>query len=128
MSATAVQEKVKRIQRRRTKGYKLPERTLCVSRPSLWGNPYPLDEFGELSLPLFRNTALGIWDAALLDDKPETLRSRAYELHHAWLKQFKGRHPLDAFRSILWNYDFIACWCKVTDACHGDTWLELAYQ
>lgn len=31
---------VGRIQRRRTKGWRLPPNTVCVSRPSKWGNPY----------------------------------------------------------------------------------------
>jgi Domain of unknown function (DUF4326) len=29
-----------RIQRQRTKGWRLPPHTICVSRPSRWGNPY----------------------------------------------------------------------------------------
>jgi hypothetical protein len=30
----------KRIQRRRTKGWRLPPNTVIVSRPTKWGNPY----------------------------------------------------------------------------------------
>jgi len=29
-----------RIQRKRTKGWRMPENTVYVGRPSLWGNPY----------------------------------------------------------------------------------------
>lgn len=118
----------KRIQRKRTKGSKLPDKTLCVTRPSIWGNPYPVAEFGELALPLFRNTARGIWDPSLLDGKPESLRTRAYELHHAWQRQFQYHHPLDVLRSTLRKYDFIACWCKEGAPCHADILLELANQ
>lgn len=32
----------KRIQRRRTKGWRLPPNTVCVTRPGKWGNPYSL--------------------------------------------------------------------------------------
>jgi len=118
----------KRIQRKRTKGFQLPAKTLCVSRPSVWGNPYPLSDFGELALPLFRNTVLGIWDAGLMIGKSDELRSRAYKLHHNWQRQFRYRHPLDFLREELSNYDFIACWCKESDPCHGDILLELANQ
>jgi hypothetical protein len=124
MTATATATKPKRIQRKRTKGYKLPARTLCVSRPSIWGNPYSLAGFGELSLPLFRNTLLGIWDGSLLDSRPDLL-SRAYDLHKAWQRQFRHRHPLDVLRQTLPNYDFVACWCKESDDCHGDDLIEL---
>lgn len=117
--------KPKRIQRKRTKGFKLPVKTLCVSRPSIWRNPFPLTEFGELTLPLFRNTLLGIWNGALLDDKPPSLRSSAYDLHCEWQQQFSYRHPLDVLRSTLPNYDFIACWCKEDASCHADILLEL---
>lgn len=32
--------KPKRIQRKRTKGWKMPENTVYVGRGSKWGNPY----------------------------------------------------------------------------------------
>jgi len=123
MSTTIAQPK--RIQRKRMKGSKLPAKTLCVSRTGIWGNPYPLSEFGELSIPLFRNTLRGVWDPSLLDGKAQPFRNRAYDLHHAWLKRFLGRHPLDVLRDTLRHYDFIACWCKLTDECHGDSLIEL---
>jgi hypothetical protein len=28
------------IQRKRTKGFKLPPNTVCVNRGTIWGNPY----------------------------------------------------------------------------------------
>lgn len=117
----------KRIQRLRTKGFRLPERTLCASRPSVWGNTFPVAEFGELALPLFRNSLLGIWDPALLDGVPEDKRAKAYELHCAWVGQF-ARHPLDVLRDLLPQYDFIACWCRLDRECHVDTMIELANQ
>jgi len=33
-------DKPKRIQRKRTKGYKSPPNTIYVGRPSKWGNPF----------------------------------------------------------------------------------------
>lgn len=30
----------KRIQRKRSRGWKMPENTVYVGRPSKWGNPY----------------------------------------------------------------------------------------
>ena len=36
-----------RIQRRRTRGWKLPEGAVCVSRPSRWGNPIKVGVDGD---------------------------------------------------------------------------------
>src|SRR6266568_9671393 len=56
-----------RIQRKRTKGWRLPPNTICVSRPSRWGNPYhsgdraqDVFEFGRwlMALPAERYRAL----------------------------------------------------------------------
>src|SRR6185503_12151092 len=126
MRATTSQPK--RIQRKRTKGSNLPPKTLCVTRPSLFSNPYTLEEFGGLALPLFRNTLCGIWNPSLLDGKPDAYRWRAYDLHHAWLRRFKQGHPLDVLRTTLPQYDFIACWCPLDHPCHVDSILELANQ
>lgn len=30
----------RRVQRKRTKGWKLPRNTVCVSRPGIFGNPF----------------------------------------------------------------------------------------
>jgi hypothetical protein len=37
----------RRIQLSRKKGFKLPPNTVVVSRPSKWGNPFKVDEFGR---------------------------------------------------------------------------------
>lgn len=36
--------KPKRIQRKRTKGWRMPENTIYVGRPSVYGNPYETAE------------------------------------------------------------------------------------
>lgn len=61
---------LKRIQRKRTKGWKMPENCVYVGRPSRYGNPYRIGEreydplFNryllitiENCLPLFKNYA-----------------------------------------------------------------------
>ncbi len=37
---------MRRIQRQRTKGWRIPEGAIYVGRPSRWGNPWPID--GEM--------------------------------------------------------------------------------
>lgn len=41
MSDSQPQARPLRIQRRRTKGARLPPNTVCVTRPSIFGNPFP---------------------------------------------------------------------------------------
>ena len=39
----------KRIQRRRTRGWRMPPNTVYVGRPSIYGNPFRANEFTGLS-------------------------------------------------------------------------------
>jgi hypothetical protein len=41
---------MKRIQRKRTKGWKMPPNTIYVGRPTKWGNPYQ----GLSEIPMYR--------------------------------------------------------------------------
>ena len=114
----------KRIQRKRSKGWRMPKDVVYVGRPTVFGNPYA--EFPEVSLEMFRNSALGIWSF------PETLSNweleQLYPIHEEWTARIGGvarLHPLDVIRSLLWGKD-LACWCQLSDQCHADILLELA--
>ncbi len=39
---------MKRIQRQRTKGWRMPADAVYVGRPSLWGNPWPIADVGKV--------------------------------------------------------------------------------
>jgi hypothetical protein len=90
--------KAKRIQRKRTKGWKMPDGAVYVGRPSIWGNPFPLDAgwTREESLIKYRMYLPG-----LLKGQPGIS-----------LSQLRGKD--------------LACWCKLSDPCHADILLELA--
>jgi len=46
----------KRIQRKRTKGWKMPPNCVYVGRPTKWGNPFAVDEYGrEEAVALFKH-------------------------------------------------------------------------
>lgn len=49
----------KRIQRRRTKGWRMPEGAVYVGRPTKWGNPYGLDVYS-------REEAIGLYEREML--------------------------------------------------------------
>jgi hypothetical protein len=93
-----------RLQLSRKKGFDLQKTSQAanglpasvVARPSKWGNPYPLVEYGrEKSLSLYCAYLCEALDAKRLD-----------------LSELRNRN--------------LACWCKPTDACHADILLELA--
>jgi len=94
-----------RIQRRRTKGWKMPEGTVYVGRPSLFGNPFTVEDWGrEGSIEVFR---------------------LYLQKHHA------GRAMATFVKTHLQGKD-LACWCPLVDKngkivpCHADVLLEIA--
>lgn len=99
---------------------------IIIARPSRWGNPYPVDEYGrDLALALFRNTASGMWNPSTLgQDKSDEVFDVTYERHTAWSKRLGG-HPLELAPIELAGHD-LACWCGVGIRCHGDFLLTIA--
>ena len=126
-AATVVAEAApRRIQRQRTKGWRMPEGAVYVGRPSRWGNPFASIASIDLttSLRLYRETAYGGWSPSILRGFPDDLVDRAYEASSAWRKRI-GRYPAEQARYELRGRD-LACWCPLDQPCHADVLLELA--
>jgi hypothetical protein len=85
-----------RIQRKRSKGWRMPEGAVYVGRPSKWGNPWRagwgITETAEEAVTAFRAAI----DAGGFDD----------------LSELRGKD--------------LACWCRLDQPCHADVLLELA--
>ena len=86
-----------RHQRSRKKGSRLPEGVVVVTRPTKWGNPYPLSLGREEAIRLYRNDLL----AGRLTVNVEDVR-----------RELMGRD--------------LACYCPLDVACHADVLLEIA--
>lgn len=115
-----------RIQLRRTKGWRLPDNTVSVARPTRWGNPFSLDmyridyiDYDDASLRRmavsdFRGMLDGKWNGPD-PDEPRTYPS------------------IDEIRAELAGKN-LACWCPLVDAdgnrvpCHADVLLELCQE
>ena len=83
----------KRIQRCRSKGWKMPQNAIYVGRPTIWGNPWTLGEcYGDRTLTTHRY-------GRMLDEMP-----------HEQL--------LDLIRPLV-RHD-LACWCRLDQPCHAD--------
>lgn len=105
-----------RIQRKRTRGSRLPEGAVYVGRPSKYGNPFKVG-------------------ATIGCDSNET----AVEMYRAWLERGDtAPYPrpgetrfLEALRETVLEeapLDLrgkdLACWCCTSEPCHADVLLE----
>ena len=116
-----------RIQQRRTKGWRKPENTVSVARPSRWGNPFPVSEYGiDLSLALFREALRGGWNPRLLDqaESDEYWRT-TYERARVFRVRVGNWHPTEQARLELRGKNLM-CFCPLDQPCHADVLLELA--
>lgn len=89
-----------RIQRKRTKGWRMPAGAIYVGRPGRWGNPYKAGRDGSA------------FDCVALYEK--LVKSNLFSV----LNEFE-------IRSELGGKD-LACWCRLDQPCHADVLLRLA--
>lgn len=113
----------KRIQRRRTKGWRMPGEAIYVGRSSRWGNPYKVVELPGGWLGLERRDRIGamILEARFRDK--QTAKKRAVELFENYAQQRLAADPhwLDPLRG-----NDLACWCPLDEPCHADILLKMA--
>lgn len=111
-----------RIQRQRTKGWKMPPNTVYVGRPTIWGNPFVADD-PTLAVEAYRRLAQH--------------GTKTFDIRSGGLQFADDRHP----NSTHWAYagfvernikslrgKNLACWCRLDQPCHADVLLELANQ
>jgi hypothetical protein len=110
-------EKPKRIQRRRTKGWRMPENAVYVGRPTRWGNPWKAGSTGWTIKPG------GLRDR---EPHPPLTHEQAVESHRNAEEHFyQDPAALAQLRKDLGGKD-LACWCPLDQPCHADVLLELA--
>ena len=111
----------RRIQRQRTKGWRMPENTVYVGRGTKWGNP---------------------WKVTPHDDGQATVADPVSATTFA-SKRAAAAHAASSFRWQLLNHPNVlgfteaeahtelagknlACWCPPDQPCHADVLLEIA--
>src|SRR5215471_3837759 len=91
----------RRIQRRRTKGWRMPANTIYVGRGSRWGNPFRVGA----DMPGIKGKPMDAEDAAHM-----------FELfcgpNLAIGEELRGKN--------------LACWCALNAPCHADVLLKWA--
>lgn len=93
----------KRIQRKRSRGWKMPDNAVYVGRPTRWGNPYPVEMFGRREAVQRFKALFEAQESGLPTEfpVPDTAELRGKDL---------------------------ACWCPEGKECHADVLLEKANQ
>ena len=97
-----------RVQRRRTKGWKMPPNTVSVCRPGRWGNPFRVT---EERTPAQAVNAFEAWlttthiTAGIPEKKAAILGG---------LNELRGKN--------------LACFCALNKPCHADVLLRMANQ
>lgn len=119
-----------RVQRKRTKGYKLPENTVCVTRPGKYGNPFIIvGDMIYLNVKFRRKTLYPgrFWQMGNQQDCVNLFR-------HLLTGAFNNTHDSDI---AYWVNHFanidkdelrgknLACWCALDKPCHADVLLEM---
>lgn len=108
---------VKRIQRRRTKGWKMPPNTVSVTRPGPYGNPFVI---GEMAPSVYSRFHKGTVDTA---EQAVALFRRAL-LHEATKETPAAERVIDLLAGLRGKN--LACFCALDQPCHADVLLELA--
>lgn len=119
--------KPKRVQRKRTKGWRMPPNTVYVGRGSKWGNPFEVIKLGRFPIWFVcGETEEGYqWFGPFWDEKEAVVCAcDAFadyideEFEQQIASELKGKD--------------LACWCPLVDEdgnrvpCHADVLLELA--
>ena len=109
-----------RIQRRRTKGWKMPENTVSVTRPGPYGNPFKFGDYvkfggGFTYLITTQENAT-----------PDFTFIASPKMAVEFYAEYRRRFPLTETEKAFLRGKNLACWCAVGSPCHADALLELA--
>ena len=100
---------MKRIQRKRTKGWRMPKNTVYVGRPSIFGNPHSSGD-KESDVLKFK-FAVQFEIESLRCGIPPALNYGYARKIAENLDKLKGKN--------------LACWCGPNERCHADALLEI---
>ena len=103
----------KRIQLKRTKGWRKPDGCIVVARPSRWGNPYRWEDYrGDYES---ETDAVLRWMA--VQDFKGMLEGNWGTAH---------KYPTEKLIRLHLRGHDLGCWCPLSDACHADVLLQIA--
>lgn len=115
-----------RIQLSRTRGWRLPPRARSVARPTKYGNPFRVEQLGDLW------TVTCSWPGRASFDDEVTAKQFAVGRHRSHLlTPYSAVVPftVDDVIAELGEYDYLGCWCALNDPwCHADNYVAVLAQ
>jgi hypothetical protein len=121
---TTPRSEPQRVQQRRAKGWRKPENTVSVARPSKWGNPVrivPVRARGPFDLERDGVGFIGQHTDLQSARRGAVARFRDLLTNHPHLM----RITVDDIRAELAGKNLM-CFCPLDQPCHADVLLELA--
>ncbi len=129
----------RRVQLRRTKGWRMPPGAIYVGRPTKWGNPFNFrpsdccwlalsfgcrgDINGRLQASVL---AYCDWLGTVEYERGVTIKAGAKKIDIGRRFQIKAPAPrVCEIVTELRGHD-LACWCPLDQPCHADVLLEIA--
>ena len=121
-----------RVQRKRSKGWKMPENTISVCRPTKWGNPFKI-EINKISI---KDPFTNSWVFLTYGDISYTvwLYEMLFKADIQWVHYYELRLKHNLFQ--YWHDHFtmlkiselkgknLACFCSLNNSCHADFLLK----
>ncbi len=102
----------KGIQRKRTKGWRMPDGAVFVGRRSKWGNPFKWQNAWPEADAKKKEWAARKFDAWLRGDTHQDFEPERRKWILSHLPELAGKD--------------LSCWCGLDDFCHRDILLKLA--
>ena len=140
---------MKRIQRQRTKGWRMPEGAIYIGRPSLWGNPWTVRDMGSVyGIPAVERAAAAVRQYraelqhfGLLSDYDYVVSEAKWLATSHDIERVGARSMAEYAPHVLRGRDLV-CWCRLCAAhaegkpvgvacldcepCHADVLLDLS--
>lgn len=124
---------------RRTKGWRKPDGVIYVGRPSLWGNPWSMEDAVSYGVPradraawvVDRYRRLELAHFSLLSDWGAHVSESTWDAMSRRITELGVKSMAEAVPHFLSGRD-LACWCPLEDEngvrvpCHADVLLDLA--
>lgn len=117
-----------RIQRKRTKGWRIPPNAVSVCRPGKFGNPFRIGDYALIGDPggrpgLFR-MAWCVTSKDYADSRYTHIKDAATAVD--FYRRMRAAMPLAKDQIDLLRGRDLACFCPLDQPCHADVLLELA--
>lgn len=100
-----------RIQRKRTKGWRMPPNTVYVGRNASKKHPNPFANPYKIGMTAYLGYAVGKVKLETTEELIEAFRINVVPQLISYFDDLKGKN--------------LACWCRLDRPCHADLLLEL---